>query len=48
MPYNYKVSEEAEEDMYEAYVWYEQQRGGLGEEFLESLDKAHQSIYIRL
>lgn len=30
--------------MLEAYTWYEQQRVGLGEEFLESLDKACQSI----
>jgi len=30
MPYSYKVSEEAEEDMYEAYIWYEQQKAGLG------------------
>lgn len=30
--------------MLEAYLWYEQQKTGLGEEFLESLDKAHQSI----
>jgi len=44
MPYNYKVSEEAEEDMYEAYIWYERQKAGLGEEFLESLDRAQQSI----
>jgi hypothetical protein len=39
MPYNYKVSEEADEDIYEAYIWYKRQKGGLGEEFLESLDK---------
>jgi plasmid stabilization system protein ParE len=44
MPYNYNLSQEAENDMLEAYTWYEQQRVGLGEEFLESLDKACQSI----
>jgi hypothetical protein len=44
MPYSYNLSKEAEDDMLEAYVWYEQQRAGLGEEFLESLDNAHQSI----
>ena len=44
MPYKYNLSQEAEHDMFEAYVWYEEQRAGLGEEFLESLDKARQSI----
>ena len=44
MPYKYNLSKEAEGDMFEAYVWYEQKRAGLGEEFLESLDKAEQSI----
>ena len=44
MPYSYNLSHEAEDDMLEAYVWYEQQRSGLGEEFLESLDEARQSI----
>lgn len=44
MPYNFNVSTEAENDMFEAYIWYEQQRAGLGEEFLESLDKAYESI----
>ena len=44
MPYNYSLSQEAEEDILEAYIWYEQQRAGFGEEFLESLDKAHQAI----
>lgn len=44
MPYNYNLSQEAADDMLEAYLWYEKQRLGLGEEFLESLDKAHQLI----
>lgn len=44
MPYNYNLSQEAEHDMLEAYVWYEKQKSGLGEEFLESLDKARQLI----
>ena len=44
MPYSYHLSSEAEDDILEAYIWYEQQRSGLGEDFLESLDKAHQSI----
>jgi len=44
MPYSYNLSHEAEDDILEAYVWYEQQKTGLGEELLESLDKARQSI----
>lgn len=44
MPYNYNLSQEAEEDMLDAYVWYEQQKSGLGEEFLECLEKARQAI----
>lgn len=44
MPNKYNLSKEAEDDMFEAYLWYEQQKPGLGEEFLESLDKARQSI----
>lgn len=44
MPSDYNLSQEAEDDILEAYLWYEEQRPGLGEEFLESLDKAHQSI----
>ena len=44
MPNSYNLSKEAEDDLLEAYVWYEQQRAGLGEELLESLDKARQAI----
>ena len=44
MPYSYQLSEEAEEDVYEGYLWYEEQREGLGEEFLDTLDKVKQSI----
>ena len=44
MPYSYNLSQEAEDEMLEAYLWYEQQRTGLGEEFFKSLDDAFQSI----
>jgi toxin ParE1/3/4 len=44
MHYKFSLSEEAENDILESYVWYEQQRAGLGEEFLKSLDKALISI----
>lgn len=44
MSFNYQLSEEAEHDIEEGYVWYEDQRTGLGEEFLESLDQAKSAI----
>jgi plasmid stabilization system protein ParE len=44
MPYSYDLSKEAEDDMLEAYIWDEQQKSGLREEFLESLDKASLAI----
>lgn len=44
MPYNYQLSEEAESDIFDSYRWYEKQRVGLGEEFMESLDAAEQAI----
>lgn len=44
MPYNYQLSEEAETDIYESYVWYESQQLMLGEKFLDSLDSAKQAI----
>lgn len=44
MPYNYNLSEEAENDILDAYIWYEQQRAGLGEEFLECMEGAQRLI----
>jgi toxin ParE1/3/4 len=44
MPYSYNLSQEAEDDMLEAYLWYEQQKLGLGDAFLESLDRAQHAI----
>lgn len=44
MPYNYRLSEEAELDVYESYFWYEKQSEGVGEEFLDALDAAEQAI----
>src|SRR5947208_3646470 len=35
---------EAEQDVAEAYAWYERQRAGLGEEFLTHLDACLQAI----
>jgi plasmid stabilization system protein ParE len=34
----------AEQDIAEAYVWYEDRRAGLGEEFLSSVDACMESI----
>jgi plasmid stabilization system protein ParE len=49
------ITPEAEEDVAEAYAWYERQRTGLGEPFLTAVDdciqrllrapQAHQTIY---
>lgn len=44
MPYNYQLSEEAEADIYESYLWYEHQQTVLGEKFLKSLDAASRAI----
>ncbi|MEB2777879.1 type II toxin-antitoxin system RelE/ParE family toxin [Algoriphagus sp. D3-2-R+10] len=44
MPFNYRLSEEAESDLYDSYLWYEQQTKGLGEDFLESIDAASHAI----
>ena len=38
------VAAEAEQDILEAYVWYEGRRPGLGEEFLTSVDAGIESI----
>jgi len=40
----YQLSKEAEDDLLDAYNWYEQQKVGLGDEFLESLDRAQRAI----
>ena len=44
MAYKYRLSEEAELDVFESYIWYEKQKEGLGEEFLDTLDVAEQAI----
>lgn len=43
-PYNYRLSEEAESDVYDSYLWYEKQQEGLGEDFLNSIEAASQAI----
>ena len=44
MAYNYRLSEEAEADVRDSYLWYEQQKVDLGEEFLMALDAAEKTI----
>jgi plasmid stabilization system protein ParE len=38
------IAPEAEQDIAEAYAWYERQREGLGEDFLSCLDACIQRI----
>lgn len=38
------VAPEAEQDLAEAYAWYEDQRSGLGEEFLGCVDASIEAI----
>lgn len=43
---NYKVlfSREAEEDLFETYIWYETQKPNLGEEFLAEIEKSTKTL----
>jgi len=44
MPVEPVIAPEAELDIVRAYVWYEDRRAGLGEEFLSSVDACLESI----
>lgn len=44
MPYSFEISHEAENNLLEAYRWYEEQQIDLGEDFLSELDKGIDSI----
>jgi plasmid stabilization system protein ParE len=44
MAANLILAPEAEQDVAEAYAWYERQRAGLGEEFLRCVDACVQAI----
>lgn len=44
MRYNYRLAQEAEQDIYEAYRWYEKETKGLGKKFLKALEKALENI----
>lgn len=39
MSYNLIIKEEADLDIITSYLWYEEQRIGLGEEFLEEIEE---------
>jgi len=44
MPYNLVLSRRAETHIQSAYDWYEEQRLGLGEKFLDAIEKSLHSI----
>ncbi len=44
MDYNLNVSQEVEDDMFDVCKWHEQQRVGLGEEFLNAVDDSTQIL----
>ncbi len=44
MHYKFRLTQEAEQDVLEGYLWYEKKRKGLGEEFLKALDIAEKAI----
>ena len=44
MRYNIALSLEAEDDILNAYKWYEQQRAGLGAEFIAAPENSFSSI----
>lgn len=44
MAYRLRVSDRAALEIGEAYEWYQEQRAGLGVEFLEALDAQYQAI----
>ncbi|MEX0608702.1 MAG: type II toxin-antitoxin system RelE/ParE family toxin [Balneolaceae bacterium] len=44
MAFTYRISTEAQNDITEAYNWYEKEQSNLGDEFLKSLDTAKDAI----
>jgi plasmid stabilization system protein ParE len=44
MKYSLAIQPEAEEDLRQAFLWYEEQREGLGEEFLHSIEAGMKRI----
>lgn len=44
MRYEVQLSDEAEEDLLESFVWYERKQPGLGDEFLAEIQASFQLI----
>lgn len=44
MKHEFVISEEAHEEVFDAYHWYEDQKAGLGEKFLKHLDNCYKRI----
>ncbi|MDB5290412.1 MAG: toxin, RelE family [Phycisphaerales bacterium] len=47
MSYRLAIRPEAEEEMHEAFDWYEQRRKGLGDDFLQSVEDGLIAIQLR-
>jgi plasmid stabilization system protein ParE len=46
MTYKLEISGEADEEIFEAYSWYEQQSEGLGERFISQLEALFNKITV--
>jgi plasmid stabilization system protein ParE len=46
MTYKLEISGEADEEIFEAYSWYQQQSEGLGERFIGELEALFQKISV--
>lgn len=44
MKFEIRISLEAEEDIFESFVWYEKQKSGLGEIFLVEIENSIQKL----
>ena len=44
MKYNLIIRDEADEETFKSFLWYEDQRQGLGEEFLWQIEKSLSAI----
>lgn len=44
MKFEVQLSEEAEEDVFESFNWYEKKQSGLGDEFLSEIQNSFQLI----
>ena len=44
MAFEFQISDEAEKDILQAYIWYENQQSELGKAFLDELEQAKNQI----